>query len=66
MKPFKTITCATCSGHGVVDKGYHNPGECQDCNGSGQNVRYESGAIAKHYGGPLLSGPSNKAEASPS
>lgn len=58
MKPHKEIKCQTCDGHGVVEAGYHNPKECKDCYGSGKNVRYSNGSIAKFYGGPMVSGAS--------
>jgi RecJ-like exonuclease len=53
MKPYETIRCARCDGHGQVSK-WSEPEECPDCGGSGQNVRYESGTIARYPGGPLL------------
>lgn len=57
-------TCVRCNGHGQVAHwsfGTMEPDECPDCGGSGLNWRYPSGAIAKYYGGPFLSGPSRRA-----
>lgn len=57
MKPYETIRCPRCDGHGQVSRwsfGVHEPDECPDCGGSGNNVRYESGTIAQYPGGPLL------------
>lgn len=53
----KHIKCSRCDGHGlrtVWSFGVKEPDECPDCGGSGNVWRYESGVIAKWYGGPLL------------
>ena len=51
----KSITCATCNGHGklqhVVNR---HSDECGDCGGGGSNWLYNGGAIAKYYSGPLV------------
>jgi RecJ-like exonuclease len=53
--PGERVTCARCNGHGLV--GHYIPDECPDCGGSGVNWRYPSGAVARYYSGPFLSGP---------
>lgn len=57
------IRCANCDGKGLVTTwsfGVKEPDECRDCGGSGMNWRYPSGAIARHYAGPFLSGPTKE------
>jgi hypothetical protein len=51
-KPYVQVTCPNCDGHGVVDFGYHNPGDCPDCS-SGRVTIYESDTVAQYPGGPL-------------
>ncbi len=59
MKPFTWIKCVHCDGHGMVSdygslgRDFEGPAECDDCGGSGQIVRYESGVLAQYPGGPL-------------
>jgi len=54
-RAWERVECWTCSGFGVVDRGYHDPDECPTCGGSGHIIRYtESGVYAKYQGGPLL------------
>ena len=51
------IKCDRCDGHGIVQNGNNYdpcPEECADCNGSGNIWRYNSGVLAKYYGGPLI------------
>lgn len=53
----KAIKCERCDGAGyrtVWSFGVKEPDECPDCGGSGRNWRYEGGAIAKYYSGPLI------------
>lgn len=53
----RRIQCATCDGKGqrsVWSFGVKEPDECADCGGSGFNWRYDGGAIAKYYSGPLI------------
>lgn len=48
-------TCWQCDGHGVVDRSYHNPDECDVCNGSGSIWKHlDSGIRAKWPGGPFV------------
>jgi DnaJ-class molecular chaperone len=54
MKPTEQVKCWECNGFGIVDRGYHNPGECPTCDGKGYVVQYESGVLARYPGGPLL------------
>ena len=54
------ITCPNCSGHGIVDRSYHDPDECRYCGGSGLIWKYRSGVLARYYGGPLLAGKPRK------
>lgn len=59
MAKYRSIKCVTCNGTGIVDAALYSgelgtPTECRDCNGSGTNVKYESGVIAKYPGGPFL------------
>lgn len=66
MKPHTKIKCFACDGHGMVDRGYHDPDECSHCGGSGEIVRYSNGSLAKYYGGPMLAGPDRKHRAAAS
>jgi DnaJ-class molecular chaperone len=46
------VRCAECDGYGHE---YPDGGViCIDCNGSGENWRYEGGVVAKWYAGPLI------------
>lgn len=52
-----SIECSVCGGKGIVTQwsfGVKEPDECEWCFGSGKNWQYPRGAIAKHYGGPLI------------
>lgn len=51
---YEWVECWRCGGHGVYDRGYHNPDECGTCNGSGRVIRYASGVYAKYPSGPFL------------
>lgn len=54
-KKYIWIECWSCSGHGIVDRSYHNPGECPTCNGKGSVILYpDSGRYAKYPSGPFL------------
>lgn len=44
---YKKLYKSTCPG-------YHNPEECDKCDGSGRLVEYKNGAIAKWLGGPFV------------
>ena len=53
----KLVACPSCGGAGlrtVWSFGVKEPDECKDCGGGGQVHRYESGVLARHYGGPLI------------
>lgn len=54
---YREIKCSSCSGKGIVSKysmtDFEGPDECNDCFGSGNQIIYENGTIAKYYGGPL-------------
>jgi hypothetical protein len=58
----KHVKCDLCDGHGQRARwsfGVIEPDECPDCGGSGLIWEYPSGALAKWYGGPFLSGPTH-------
>lgn len=63
MKPHTMVKCDRCDGHGIVQAWVNIPDECPDCGGSGRICQYPSGALARYYGGPLLSGPLLRADA---
>lgn len=48
------VACICCTGSGLVLAMDGAPDECRECDGSGQNWRYRSGVLAKHYAGPLI------------
>ena len=50
----KHISCADCSGSGLVLSMCGEPDECGKCGGSGSNWQYAGGAIARYYSGPLI------------
>lgn len=52
-----SIVCISCDGKGLRNAGNPFdpwPEECVWCAGSGKNWQYQSGAIAKYLGGPLI------------
>lgn len=49
------VECGNCSGHGIVDRSYHDPDECRYCSGSGRVWKHErTGVYARWPGGPFF------------
>jgi hypothetical protein len=48
------IQCLRCAASGLVLDIHGEPDECSQCGGSGLIWRYNGGAIARYYSGPLI------------